>query len=141
MILRMTTAIAAILLLLSDSQFVFAQRITSHVFSTQYVIEIKDKDLMASPDWSANDENPPLSARKAISIATKLKGKLIKDTDDIKWTIGQASLVPAKDSKWYWLIYFDPVPQRPFSGNIQSLRLVVLMDGTAIEPIVRNRRD
>jgi hypothetical protein len=55
------------------------------------------------------------------------------------------ALYAADGGKWYWLIYYEFERQQPSNGLIigssghpDFLRLVVLMDGTVIKPVVRD---
>jgi hypothetical protein len=141
MISRLLLGSVCAILMASAPRTTHAQTYYSYAFSKQYTVEITRENLKATPDWKENEEHPPLSARKAIVIATKLKDKLVKDSDDFTWKLQHASLTPADDDKWYWLVHFDAEFQGVSTGIPNHLRLVVLMDGTAIEPTVRNQRD
>ena len=115
-----------------------AERITiySYSFSNQYVVRVSGEDLEKSPSWKDDAENPPLSAKKAIKLATEMKDSLVKDSKNYKWTLTSARLEPAGGGKWYWLIYYEA--QFPIGTGIPDhLRLVVLMDGKVIKPEVR----
>jgi hypothetical protein len=114
---------------------------SSYAFDKRYSVAITDAALEASPDWEENEEHPPLSARRAIVLATKLKDKLVKDSAAYKWKLQQASLRPAGDAKWFWFVHFHAQYQEGFSTGVpHHLRLAVLMDGTAIKPTVTDRR-
>lgn len=141
MISRLLLALVCCILFASAPRTTHAQTYSSYAFSKQYKVEITRENLNASPEWKENEENPPLSARKAIVIATKLKDKLVKDSVEFKWKLQRASLTPAVNDKWYWLVHFDAEFQGGSSGIPNHLRLVVLMDGTAVEPIVKNQHE
>lgn len=112
----------------------------SYAFSKQYSVSITREALEKSPTWKDDVENPPLSARKAIALANELKDSLVKDSDDFKWTLQSASLQPAGDGKWYWLLHYDAIFRGASTGIPNHLRLVVLMDGTVIKPGIRDHR-
>jgi hypothetical protein len=110
--------------------------ICSYAFSKQYAVRVPDEALEKSPSWKDDAENPPLSAKKAIKLATEMKDSLVKDSKNYKWTLTSARLEPAGGGKWYWLIYYEA--QFPIGTGIPDhLRLVVLMDGKVIKPEVR----
>ena len=111
----------------------------SRAFGKVYSVTVNDDQLDASPAWAEDEEHPPLSARHAMKLATELKDRLVNDSDDYKWKLETASLNAASEHKWYWLIQFG-VDYRSaiFAGTPPDLRLVVLMDGTVIEPRVHD---
>lgn len=112
----------------------------SYAFSKQYIVSITSEALEKSPTWKEDDENPPLPARKAIRLANKMKDSLVKDSKDYKWKLQSASLHPSGAGKWYWLVHYDAEYQGSGSTGVPShLRLVVLMDGTIIKPVVNAR--
>lgn len=95
------------------------------------------------PIWPADEDQPPLSATRAIQHAIKKRAELIPDDDDFVWGVATASLVPwnATDGYWYWEINFERCPRDGVDTNSEeNLRLVILMDGTVIEPRVENSR-
>ena len=115
----------------------FGQTYYSYAFGKQYGFAVTDDDLKKCPAWEKDAENPPLSAKKAIEAATKMKDSLVKDTKDFKWTFVSATLQPVSDSKWVWMVHFDAVYRGPSSGIPNHLRIVVHMNGTAVQPQVR----
>jgi len=117
----------------------------SYVFGKVYTVTITEEALKKSPAWKS-DENPPLSAKKAINLAAAMKDTLVKDSDDHAWGLESASLKPFLD-KWYWQISYETrVMARGIGGSGSSgpptlLHLVVLMDGTVVKPEVRIDRN
>jgi hypothetical protein len=146
----MSRALAATVVMVFFVASVHAQTYYSygsygHTPAKQYVVTISVAALEKSPAWRDDAENPPLSARKAIKLANEMKDRVVKDSDDHKWTFKDAALHPAVDGKWYWLVYYEFEQQQPSNGVIIGssghpafLRLVVLMDGTVIKPVVRD---
>jgi hypothetical protein len=111
---------------------------SSYAIPNNYTVTISSDALAKSPSWKDNEENPPLSARKAIKLANAVKKSLVKDWDDYKWVLVTADLTPDGDEKWYWLINCEAHPQVGASSGVPfCLKLVVLMDGTVVEPQVR----
>jgi hypothetical protein len=112
----------------------------SQADSRQFVVTITNQMIENSPVWADDDENPPLSARDAIKRANEIKNKLVQDSEMFKWKLASASLTPAKEKskKWYWLIYYKAEFQGiNRAGYPDDLRLVVLMDGTVISPVIK----
>jgi hypothetical protein len=113
--------------------------IHSYALGKHYIVAVTQKQLDKSPIWKDDAENPPLSARKAMKLTATMKDNLVKDTDRLVWKQEGASLEEAGDNRWYWLISYrasDPRPGTGSTGQPPTLRLIVLMDGTVIEPQV-----
>jgi hypothetical protein len=109
----------------------------SHVFGKQFQVIVPYAALDKAPKWTEADENPPLSAKKALKAANKMKDSLVKDNDKFKWSLHSLALTPARGDRWYWMAeYRAHVRRGGSSGPPRSLRLVVLMDGKAIQPKV-----
>ncbi len=117
-----------------------ARTFHSYAFSKQYDVSVTTEALERSPQWKTGNENPPLSAMKAIALAAGLKESLVKDDEDSKWYLMSANLTPAAvEGKWFWLVEYEAVFQKGgSSGPRDNLRLVVLMDGTVIKPVVKD---
>ena len=62
--------------------------------STRYEYHITDQDLQATPAWQANQDNPPLSARSAIDIASKEIAALLPNGKD--WRLYEVTLLPSR---------------------------------------------
>lgn len=117
----------------------------------RFTFSISDTDLRQSPKWAEDADNPPLSARRALSIAKAMKEKLSKqtgaftDNGDLRWELDSIQLVPWTDWKnegisqrWYWLVRYEAHAARGGSTGIPfDLRLPILMDGRPIEPKIR----
>lgn len=112
----------------------------SYAFSKKYNVSVTSDALEKSPTWKEDDENPPLPARKAIRLANEMKDSLVTDSKDFKWKLQNASLQPADAGKWYWLVHYDAEFQGGSTGRPDNLRLVVLMDGTVIKPVIKDQR-
>jgi len=103
--------------------------------STRYEYHITDQDLQATPAWPAGQDNPPLSARRAIDIATKQLATLLPDGKD--WRLYEVTLRPIQDH-WVYLVQFLE-PLRGNGGGQQlssGFEVVVLMNGVAVMPRV-----
>lgn len=116
----------------------------SYAFGRQYFCEISEEMLEKSPSWDERTDNPPLSAGKAIRLANAMKNKLVKDAKDFKWHLVSATLENdwSRDSdpgrKWWWSIRYEAhVRQGGETGIPNHLVVIVLMDGTVVQPEIR----
>ncbi len=112
----------------------------SYASEKMYMFEITPETLAKSPSWDRNTDNPPLPARKAIRAANVLKNKLVKDSKDYKWYLVSATLEQdwsesSDPGKWWWSINYEAhVRAGGETGGINRLDIIVLMDGTVVEP-------
>jgi len=104
--------------------------------NNRYQVQIRDEDLLKAPEWKADAENPPLSARKAIQLASQAKDTLVKDSPTYKWEFAKAALrLDPEAPRWYWLIQFARRPRNGDPEEDAPTRLIgVLMDGTVLKP-------
>lgn len=123
---------------LSASSMNFDIEYHSYTITKNYVVTILSDAVAKSPSWKDDEENPPLSAKKAIKLANEMKDSLVKDSKDYKWKLDEATLKPAGDEKWYWLIRYEAQFQGAASIGVPPfLCLVVLMDGKVVKPEVK----
>jgi hypothetical protein len=114
----------------------------SYAFGYQYEVEITEGTFARTPKWDRRSPNPPLSANEAMVRAERTRKRLIKEKklqDNIErgwWTMDSAELkaFDQENGQWYWMILFDY--RMAQTGPPNELRIVVLMDGTVIEPTV-----
>lgn len=101
-----------------------------------FVTTISREMLQRSPPWRPNEANPPLSARKALAVAEREKARLIRPSADrdTVWSLEGISLVPRADDRWYWVIEYWGTPGGALGGSPSVLNVVVLMDGTLVQP-------
>jgi len=104
----------------------------SSLWPYEYVSVVTREQVLAAPVWRADRGHPPLAARTAERLATsmfrKLPGNgLAPDRSEIRLVDTGNGL------HWFYVVRFtdlhSPVTGLPFSADI-----VVLMDGTVIEP-------
>lgn len=99
----------------------------------------------SGPVWNSGQRNPPLSVLDAISVAAKKRQKIQPDEKKWKWVLDETELMPwdADRGYWYWKLTFGKQYQ-PSEGEMlmpghtgppSELVLVVLMDGTVIQPV------
>lgn len=114
----------------------------SEAFGKRYISTVTWKEINAAPKWGPDDDNPPVSARKAIKLATKVKDSLVKDDRHYQWRLDSVELHYWGGDNWYWVATYQAYFKGPggSTGPPIMLRLVVLMDGTAVKPDVINLR-
>ena len=113
-------------------------KLYSYAFKKQYVSTVTWEQISAAPAWKQDEENPPVSARKAIRLATKVKDSLVKDDEHFGWRMRSVELHEWGGDYWYWVATYEAILQggRASSGQPSQIRLIVLMDGTAVKPAV-----
>lgn len=104
------------------------------------IVTLTDEMLQKSPKWSLQAPNPPLSARKAIRLATELQNKLVADTNVYEWKFLASKLCRDSDpelDRWYWRVEFEAKvrPGLPRDDDPQELVVIVLMDATVVQPV------
>jgi hypothetical protein len=131
--LRRVSAVAVMLVLFGPS---FAPRNVDSAANEQVLYSrLTDADLNNTPSWDRNAENPPVSARAAIKLATAVKDSLVKDSPHSKWRFRCLHLeykdLPAIGRKWYWRIRFEEWIDRELPTPIApTVEVIVLMSGT-----------
>src|SRR5215831_14963027 len=100
---------------------------------TRYEFHLTDQDLQASPAWPADQDNPPLSPRRAIDIASKQLAELLPNGKD--WRLYEVTLRPI-DNYWVYLVQFLEPLRSTGAGQQESsgFEIVVLMNGVAVMP-------
>jgi hypothetical protein len=100
----------------------------------KYDFHISQDELQKTPAWPAAQENPPLSARRAIDIATKQLATLLPNGKD--WRLYEVTLRQI-DNRWVYLVEFlEPIRPGAERQLAAGFQLVVLMNGTAVVPKV-----
>jgi hypothetical protein len=99
-----------------------------------YVFRISDGDLQKTPTWTPTQENPPLSPRRAIDVATRQLSALLPNGKD--WRLHAVTLRPIAD-RWIYLVEFlEPLREDGAAQLSSGFQLVVLMNGLAVTPKV-----
>jgi hypothetical protein len=132
--------LCAVGLLIGATRLSIAGQVDDRDSLKSYYSPVTDAALMKTPAWNAKvDENPPVSARRAIELAVAVKNRLVKDVGDWKWGYHRVRLeykdIPSVGRRWYWRInfeaWFDGMPPEV----APRVDVVVLMNGTTIEPV------
>jgi hypothetical protein len=103
----------------------------------RFVSMLTRDQLAGTPAWRWGSGSPPISPRAAEEIALNMVHKL---TGDHEWTQPDISLkafdVHGRDDqqkiRWIYVLNFRLLGRTDFEGG--SVNIIVLMDGTAIEP-------
>jgi len=96
-------------------------------------------DAGAKPAWKPTDQNPPLSARRAIAAGENEIERLFGKKH--RWEFDHLLLeqcVLGDDDGWIWVAEFGPAP--PFGGRPSTFRVIVHMDGSVPKPKVHAPR-
>jgi hypothetical protein len=110
---------------------------TDYGLEDRFETTITDEILARAPAWPPADANPPVSARNALAIANRVRQTRLVDKNNWKWGLQSVSLLPldGKSNKWCWSILFSAFPEEGgMSGTPPEFTVIVLMDGTTIEP-------
>lgn len=144
-IVQATAFIAFALLGQADSDEAEVAQLFGQAFGKKYIVTVTDAAIQNTPDWDDDAENPPVSAKKAMKLATVMKDSLVKDSDKFKWEMRSLSLMEIKD-KWLWVAHLQAMENGPLSSEPVAaseghkdphyLSLVVLMDGSVIKPVI-----
>jgi hypothetical protein len=104
--------------------------------SKKYVYPISDDVLKRSPDWTASEQNPPLSARKALKLANEFADRALIAGPRRKREFSSLELTPARQNgKWLWIAVYEFSPNDGGStGPIPIAYAIILMDGTVVKP-------
>lgn len=115
-----------------------AESFSSPVDGKHFRVDVGSAQIGKAPQWKTDAVNPPLSARKALTLASAVKERLVKDDTDGKWRLDSIRLTSTEgEDGWIWLVVYEKVLQEGFhSGPAITLSLAVLMDGTVPEPTV-----
>jgi hypothetical protein len=110
-----------------------------HPVPVRLISTLTHDQLAKTPTWQEGSEYPPLSPRKAEEIALKM---LLKIAGERHWTQPDISLrafdvtqggSSHREIRWFYVLHFSlSLPMMDFETG--SLNIIVLMDGTAIEP-------
>ena len=106
----------------------------SYVDGQRWEYVVTRQDTESSPRWREVDVSPPLPPRVAIQSARFLLWQLIKDART--WRLASVKLQPIyRPGDWIYLVEFAPPPPRTHGGLINTMTVVVLMNGRAIVPV------
>jgi hypothetical protein len=120
--------------------------VTSLAFGKTFKSNIDRDAFVNSPGWDQEKtDSPPVSPRKAIRLAEKIRKSVVKAPDDWKWhaTTLQLFLTGGHGNHCAWHVTFQAMPVEPEAGllpHYQEITLIVLMDGTVVKPVVADEK-
>lgn len=105
-----------------------------HCNGTFYTVKFSDADIPRSPSWNPErDENPPLSARKAVEVARQTLEQCM--SEPAKWNLESVKIERLLGiSKWLYHVVFECPPARCPNERSGFFRIYVKLDGTAFTP-------
>jgi hypothetical protein len=106
----------------------------------QYASTITPEMRDSSPDWTDDAQNPPLSARKALTLAEATLRATQKVNIDplLERELVGVRLIPLDGKKWCWEVSYEwHRHSGGESGIPYSFRVFVLMNGKTVEPEAR----
>jgi hypothetical protein len=115
----------------------------SYAFGKTYTTVIREDAVRKSPVWLETAENPPVSVRKAITLADAKRRQLVRDTERFTWRRESVAVEfffsREKDQPYkhpYWHVHYEAHDRYGGTGIPNNLDLFVLMDGSLVEPTV-----
>jgi hypothetical protein len=107
-----------------------------------YQTVLRSSDFPEAPMWSLHTENPPVSVKKAVTLATQA---LTEVTGNVKgWSLQDITLIKSPGSYWIYKIDFQgpiykshspsPIGFGQSSQSQSGLVVYVLMNGRVISP-------
>jgi hypothetical protein len=106
---------------------------SSYVLGQRWDFTVLRRDLERTPLWADSDETPPLAPRRAIAVARSELERLVPAAD--AWRLSNVQLRPVHGpGRWIYLVGFDEPAPGPMGGIGQTLEIVVLMNGVAVQP-------
>jgi hypothetical protein len=96
------------------------------------VYRVPESKLLATKKWSPESEAPPLSVRAAVTVALKRLGP--KHPSGLR--VVKIELIASGGQEWRWFYrieFFDSARARG-ARPPDLLEVLVLMDGTVVEP-------
>jgi hypothetical protein len=99
----------------------------------RYDFAITEEVLSRTPPWRTDEEFPPLSPRKAEGLAREQLKRLVEEPES--WTRTEIVLQHIEGDRWVYVIEFmGDHPPGVIDGPVSTMKLVVLMNGTAVDP-------
>ncbi len=104
----------------------------------RYDFTVTHAQLQLTPDWAENAANPPLSPRKALALARLDLASFLPDA--ARWVHPKITLQEVgAPRKWLYIIEFEgPLPPNIADGPVDRMRVLVLMNGIAIKPVIKS---
>jgi len=123
-----------------DQDRVVRRILDRHPSGSSYEVVVHESDLRRAPLWRDDEESPPLSPQQAKRMAKAYVSQFIPESRN--WRVERLSLEPinARD-QWIYVVDFCPVPIGGSTfGNATPFQIVILLDGTLLQPQMTNNR-
>jgi hypothetical protein len=96
---------------------------------------VMESQLQNVPKWETKAEHPPLSPRKAMSIAKQKARELLPAVYD--WDVSALTLQrTGAEGNWIYVVKATERPNQLRWNNPAWINIIVLMDGSAVEPTI-----
>lgn len=106
----------------------------SYYNGRMYEFFVWSDHLEKTPSWPEAADSPPLSPRRAIGSARADLALFLPSAAN--WDMENVALAPLSGQHWMYLVKFAP-HQTNYNGPEQAVTVIVLMDGTAIKPVIK----
>jgi hypothetical protein len=106
----------------------------SYVDGKVFESRVSPEEIARTPAWPPEAENPPLAARRAMEAARQQMQAFA--TASRVWRLDSVQLLDMGDqTHWMYLVEYErQFPEDVAVTGDHSLRILVLMDGTAVTP-------
>ena len=112
---------------------------SSYFAGEHFEFAVTRTELEMSPRWLPDSPAPPLAIRDAVSVGRSKLVQLVPASAD--WTFRQVTLHPTQvENVWLYSVQFSPTPPTAVGGIVEPYRIMVLMDGRAVEPKRTSKR-
>jgi hypothetical protein len=126
-----------VLLLVAGSSM--AQTTFSYANGKRFGVTVTEEALKKAPTWKAEADDPPLAARKAMKIADAAFARLLPEAKKDEFRLEYLILRTGPGNGWYWVAQYRATGGG--TGIPSALQVVILMDGSVVEPVVTNVGD
>ena len=99
----------------------------SYAFGKVYTSIVADDALAKTPTWVDTAENPPVSLRKAISLADAKRDRLVHDTDRCQWRRESVTLEVSYEVKRPWQHPYWQSTMRPMIAPAKPAYQTILI--------------
>lgn len=106
------------------------------VVRARYAINVTSELLKATPEWKAENEDPPVPAATAVRLAESEMRKLLGAPLPQEWVVELESAVLHRGAgnKWYWVVGFQARDASVnWTGRFPWLNVCVLMDNQVLK--------
>lgn len=110
-----------------------AAEFSSYYSGNRYDFRLTQKQLMSTPAWLEDEENPPLSPRIAQTAALNYLRTLFDDAT--AWKLEEMKLVPVTD-RWVYVVAYTPPTRDCQDCMVSPFSVVVTMDGNPVAAAV-----